>query len=365
MEDPKLSPEKEKLSTKATKRLIWTRNKLGIEPETDWNQVLANLFDRMAWMDQSDESKGEISQSITESIKTGKLYWIEIILSSIIATLGLLQNSVAVILGAMLIAPLLRPIQAIAFSIATGRSHLFLRSSRLLIGSIILSVGIAVLVCKLFIPVVFETPEILARTGPNILDLWIAIASAIIALLAFAYKRFYSSVAGVAMATSLMPPLAVVGIELFLGQEPSAWNAFILFSTNLLAVVIVGVVMFILYGFNPHATESKKTVRNLSILVTLIIALAILLNIRLGKIVEQQQQDTQIQTALQQTLPEDTPFRNFLREGQNVSFELVIPESEPKLRKNIQTRLKTLQEGFEPPLEIDYRIFEYESIEIK
>ena len=331
----------------------------------DWNQALAVVFDRMAWMDQPDESKADISQAITNDIKTGKLYWLEIILSSIIATLGLLQNSVAVILGAMLIAPLLRPIQAIAFAIATGRSHLFFQASKLLGLSIIISIGVAILVCKLFIPIVIETSEILARTGPNILDLWIAIASAIIALLAFAYKRFYSSVAGVAMATSLMPPLAVAGIELFIGQNASAWNAFILFRTNLLAVVIVGVIMFILYGFNPHATESKKTVRNLSILMLLVVSLGILLNIRLGKISEQQRQDTQIQTALQQTLPSDTPFRNFLREGQNVRFELFIPESSPKLRKNIKTRLKTLQKDFEPPLEINYRIFEYETIQIK
>jgi len=263
--------------------LEWFRKKLEAPSDAEWSWVIDKLFNKIAWLERNGEEKKEISLEISNSVNIDRVYWLEIILSSLIATFGLIQNSVAVIIGAMLIAPLLRPIQAIAFAIANGRHNLFWKSSKILFLSLILGVFIAFLVSR-FLPFVSENAEITSRTAPNLIDLLIAISSAMIALLAFAYKRLYASVAGVAMATALMPPISVIGIELFLGNFGSAWGGFLLFFTNLSSILIVGAFMFIFYGFNPHQENSKKTVRNLFVLGGILIALWITLNSSLHQI---------------------------------------------------------------------------------
>ena len=231
-----------------------------------------SFFDKVELISLTDEEKKNIAQDIvTEDGRGDKLYWMEIVLSSAIATFGLLQNSVAIIIGAMLIAPLLNPMKAMAFAISTGRSRFFWKATWFLFQSIFVSVLVAALILFLS-PVQAESSEILARTTPNILDLFVAIFSAMVAFLSLAYKKLSSSVAGVAMAASLMPPLAVCGIELVLGNYSLAWGGFFLFFVNFLAILIVGVVIFMMYGFTPHE-ELKKKVTSIKIFTLLAIIL--------------------------------------------------------------------------------------------
>ena len=236
--------------------------------------VLVQFFNQIAFLDQGPEQKSDIGSTVTARVNTKKLYWFEIVLSSAIATLGLLQNSVAVIIGAMLIAPLLRPIQGISLGIAKGETRFFLRSTKLLLQSVAVSVLVALLIAYV-VPFQYETPEILARTSPNILDLFIAALSAIVALLALRFKELSESVAGVAMAASLMPPLAVIGIEIYLGNLGLAWGATLLFITNILAILIVGIAMFILYGFRPHKDDSHSVVSRGGVLFLLVLILSV------------------------------------------------------------------------------------------
>ncbi len=248
-----------------------------------WQTKLMRFFDKISILDQSPEKKQEIAITVKEGLKNSRLYWIQIILSSLIATFGLLQNSVAVIIGAMLIAPLLQPIQGIAYGIAEGDSRLIFRGIRMLVLSVVLSIFLAYLVV-LILPVQLETREILVRTSPNIFDLFIAVSSAIIALLSLSYKKLLESVAGVAMAASLMPPLSVIGIEIALGAFTNAWGAFVLFITNIVAILFVGAVVFIFYGFRPHKEDSDKTAKDIAILVLVILVLSIPLASGLTKI---------------------------------------------------------------------------------
>ena len=230
------------------------------------------FFDRIELITLTNEEKGSIAKDIVSEDGTGdKLYWMEIVLASAIATFGLLQNSVAIIIGAMLIAPLLSPMKAMAFAISTGRSRFFWKATLFLVQSIALSVGVAAVIL-FFSPIQAETSEILARTTPNILDLFVATFSAMVAFLSLAYKKLSSSVAGMAMAASLMPPLSVCGIELVLGHFSLAWGGFFLFLVNCLAILIVGVVIFMMYGFTPHE-ELKKKVTSIKVFTLLAIIL--------------------------------------------------------------------------------------------
>ena len=196
-----------------------------------------------------------------EVVKTGtleKLYWFSLALSALIATLGLLQNSIPVVIGVMLIAPLLRPIQAFSFAIINTQYKATWKSFKELFFSILLVIGISYLVTWL-IPAQLETPEVLSRTNPNILDFFIASTSAVIAFLSLIYKEKLSgSIAGVAMAASLLPPLSVIGIELVYNHYFLAWGGFLLFLTNIVAIVITGILLFFIFGFKPHQEEKSE-----------------------------------------------------------------------------------------------------------
>lgn len=299
-----------------------------------WQVKLMNFFDKVSILRQTDEQKQEIALNIKGQLNVGRLYWIQIILSSLIATFGLLQNSVAVIIGAMLIAPLLQPIQGIAYGISEGDSKLVWRSSKLLIFSYVLSVFLAYLVV-LFLPVHMETSEILARTSPNIFDLFIAVASSIIALLSLSYKKLLGSVAGVAMAASLMPPLSVIGIELALGLYINAWGAFVLFITNIVAILFVGVIIFIFYGFRPHKEDSEKTAQNIGILSLIILILSVPLISGLTKIsrkIEIESQSKQIILEILADKIPDASLNNIELHGAisdkiNLSADIKLPEN--------------------------------------
>lgn len=281
------------------------RHRLGLG-QIEWDMTLDRVFDRLAIMKQEPEQKQIISIRVVEDAKIGWLYWMELTLSVLIATFGLLQNSVAVIIGAMLIAPFLRPIQGVAFAIANGRKKLLWNTLQTLTISTLYSIFLAWLVLGL-VPYAEVTPEILSRTAPNTFDLFIAIFSAMVASLAHAYQRLYESVAGVAMATAIVPPLAVIGIMIYFGDFTLAWGSFVLYLTNLVAILLIGVVMFIFYGFNPHKQESESSLKRIAILFLVTFVLWFVLSSGLQKIEANRTLQKSTYQTLLQTLDQDLP----------------------------------------------------------
>jgi uncharacterized hydrophobic protein (TIGR00271 family) len=158
------------------------------------------------------------------------------VLSCGIATLGLLQNSVAVIIGAMLVSPLMGPIVALGFSLTTLDYHQMKRSVLALGTGVVVALGISILIVGVS-PLQAETPEILARTQPNLFDLLVAVFSGLAGGYAVIKGRG-EAIVGVAIATALMPPLAVVGYGLATGKTPIAVGSAMLFMTNLLAIAL-------------------------------------------------------------------------------------------------------------------------------
>jgi uncharacterized hydrophobic protein (TIGR00271 family) len=140
-----------------------------------------------------------------------------VVISCAIATLGLLLNSVAVIIGAMLVAPLMGPIISLGFAVAsTDIKHGIQAAQALLIG-ILMALGTSYVIVKLS-PFIAPTTEILARTQPNLFDLLVAVLSGLAGGYAIV-RREIGTVAGVAIATALMPPLATAGYGLASGIE--------------------------------------------------------------------------------------------------------------------------------------------------
>ena len=231
-----------------------------------------SIFDKIDFLELEWEKKAQVAIKVKDDAIWDKLYWIEIVLSGMIAALWLLINSVAVIIWAMLIAPLLRPMNGISFAISMWEKKFFWKSVKIMFYSVVLSIltwFIAIKISGLEV----ETTEILARTSPNIIDLFIAIFSAMVAVLSLRFDRLSESVAWVAMAAALMPPLAVVWIELALWNYELSFWAFTLFLANLISIILVGIVFFWMYGFNPNNWQKQKMVltRTIFVLATIII----------------------------------------------------------------------------------------------
>ena len=186
-----------------------------------------------------------------------------LIVSTIIACCGLLSDSAAVVIGAMLVAPMMRPVMSTAAAITLGWADHFYKS---IILAAFMAVG-AVLIALAFAwisPDLLEMPEqVMARTKPTYFDLIIALAAGAGGAYTMTRKES-SAIPGVAMAVALLPPLASCGILLTFHEEELALKAFILFATNFAAMVLAGALMFMAVGISPVKQREKhgRRIRN-------------------------------------------------------------------------------------------------------
>jgi len=158
-----------------------------------------------------------LRESASKDAALSQYYVVLTLASCVIATLGLIENSVAVIIGAMIVAPLIGPIQAFAFATLDGDAALVRKSVATAVVGGLIAVG-ASWALGTAIAVSATGSEVLARTRPNVLDLAIAIAAGGVAGFAKVRPAIGNAIAGTAIAVALMPPLCVVGLALSEGN---------------------------------------------------------------------------------------------------------------------------------------------------
>lgn len=198
-----------------------------------------------------------------------------------IAILGLLLSSPAVVIGAMLLSPLMGPIMGLGFALAIGDFNWMKQAARSLGWGTLMAVALCALVVY-FSPIQTITPEIAARTRPNLFDLLVALFSALAGAYAMIRGR-EGTIVGVAIATALMPPLAVVGFGLATVNGTVFWGALLLFVTNLLTIALTAWGMARLYGFRSSLTERQSQFQNF-VVVAVFVALAVPLFLSLRQI---------------------------------------------------------------------------------
>ncbi len=180
-----------------------------------------------------------------------------------IAILGMLLSSPAVVIGAMLLSPLMGPIMGLGFALAIGDYPWLKQSAR----SLAWGTLIAVLLCAMlvfFSPIQTITPEIAARTRPNLFDLMVALFSALAGAYAMIRGR-EGTIVGVAIATALMPPLAAVGFGLATWNWTVFSGALLLYVTNLLTIALTAWGMARLYGFRTTLSERNTLFQNVAV----------------------------------------------------------------------------------------------------
>ncbi len=220
---------------------------------TSFTVRLQRIFARSFGVDAA--RKRTLSIELAKSATLFDLvYWLQLFFSSGIATLGLVLNSPAVIIGAMLISPLMGPILSAGLALATGDLILFIRSTL----NLVLSCGAAILFAVILVallPFKEMTAEIAGRTSPNTLDLFVALFSGAIGSIATCrdVKGVVTSIPGVAIAVALMPPLCVVGYGFgvalsfnFAEGMKTASGGGLLFLTNLFAITFTAMIVFLM-----------------------------------------------------------------------------------------------------------------------
>lgn len=185
-------------------------------------------------------------------------YLLMIVFSGLVALLGLLINNVAVVIGAMLISPLMGPIFTAAMAFSLGDLGLAKRALKIIVASIILTVVMAAFF-TLLSPLKTPTTEILSRTRPNVYDLLIAAIAGAAGAYALCTRVSYLFVTtGVAVATAVIPPLSVVGYGFGTGHFAIAFGGFLLFFTNLVAIVISSDIVFHFFRFRAIVSDETR-----------------------------------------------------------------------------------------------------------
>ncbi|HPE62824.1 MAG TPA: TIGR00341 family protein [Methanothrix sp.] len=213
------------------------------------------------------------------SVEVSGMYVFMVVLSSIVAAIGVMKNNVAVIIGAMVIAPLLLP--NVSFSLATilgdrGLAERALKAN-------IVGIGTAVVISYLLgslLPVDPQTPEIASRTAAGLGDVVLALASGSAGALAFT-TGVSATLIGVMVAVALLPPLVTFGLLMGSGHESLAWGAMLLFVANFISVNLSGVATFLAQGIRPTGWRQAKMAKRTSIMAMAlwVLMLAVLLAI--------------------------------------------------------------------------------------
>ncbi|MGK7895754.1 MAG: DUF389 domain-containing protein [Xenococcus sp. (in: cyanobacteria)] len=202
----------------------------------------------------------ELNQTFLQASLPALNFYLLLALAAAIATFGLLTNSAATIIGAMIIAPLMNPIASLAYAFVILSPRLLERAIFTLLTGIILVITIAYLTTKL-LGLATVGSEILGRTTPNSLDLGVALAAGAAAAFANTRRSIASALPGVAISVALVPPLSVVGIGLCLGELGTAIaesqgiesniaaGSFLLFFTNLAGIIFSGSLVFLFNGY--------------------------------------------------------------------------------------------------------------------
>lgn len=229
---------------------------------------MGNLAGYAAWRIQqmmprmNVQERADAFVRIRRSARPDIDFFVLIALSAMIAALGLIISSPAVVIGAMLVAPLMSPIVGTGLAAVLGDVRFLRLSLAAVFRGVLLAIGVGMLAGLLYLNQPL-TPELAARTQPSLIDLGIALFSGLAGAYAICRSDAAGALPGVAIAAALVPPLATVGITLIDGNFRAAFGASLLFITNFVAISSATALMFLILGFRPSASQKER--RNMQV----------------------------------------------------------------------------------------------------
>ena len=234
-----------------------------MDSSTPLHSVLDNLSGEWQINLENRIPRKELYQARIESSKPSLGFFVLLLCAAVIATLGLISNSTAVVIGAMIVAPLMDPILSLAFALSISNNKLAKRSLMTVVIGVIAVIATAALL-SLLLDVSEVNREMTSRTSPNLIDLGVAVAAAVAGSFSMTRERLSNSLAGVAIAVALVPPLCVCGIGLSMGNEVVAVfgrgtvagltnqiseGSFLLFVVNLIGITVASLFIFLVQRY--------------------------------------------------------------------------------------------------------------------
>jgi uncharacterized hydrophobic protein (TIGR00271 family) len=249
----------------------------------------------------TSERRQEIYDNIVENSTPTVTFYVMVALSTTIAAYGLLANSTAVVIGAMIMAPLMGAILGMALGIPSQDRSLLWKSTAALVLGALLSILLGVIIGLIPLRMPFGT-EIFARTKPTLYDLIIALASGVAGAYAIVNEKVSPALPGVAIAIALVPPLATCGLCLSITRWDLAFGAFLLFLANFLAIEIAAAIVFNLFGITELKVKGKlgiiKFLKYFWMQIIILVFVAVFMTETLTGLIADQRLKTQTRSAL-------------------------------------------------------------------
>jgi uncharacterized hydrophobic protein (TIGR00271 family) len=214
-------------------------------------------FKRSSLLEASKSEQEEAIERLILSSTMKRGYYLLLLLSTLLVTPGLLVNNAAVIIGGMILAPVIVPILLLALSILDGSLRGIIHSMKVIILSLILTVGLSSM-----LTVIFSRTYLVVEWIPDIIRpgiyLFIAFVSGIAAAFAWVKEDLAPTIAGVAIAVSLLPPICAVGIGFAFKDIPLVQNSSVLFVANFLGILVAAFLVFLVMGFLESGKMTEK-----------------------------------------------------------------------------------------------------------
>ncbi len=312
---------------------------------------------KTVWLKASRERIAVVAKEIEGGSQPGIRFYAMVTASALIACIGLIANSTAILIGAMLVAPLMTPIFGISFALVRGNATLLVRAMRAEILGVILTIAIASLFA--FLPLAWEvTPEMLARTKPTLLDLLVAVLAGFAGAYAMVDERLSPGLPGVAIATAIVPPLANSGICIAGGAYSAATGSFLLFLANFLSILLISSTIFAASGmmYKYKGAPVKEITRRFGLAAFSFILVAGFLTYSLVGIVKSRYLTQSIKRVLSVELSKlyGTSIENMIHDIEEDELNVLLTVHTPEMISPV--RVRTIQDALTQELKMPARL---------
>ncbi len=230
-----------------------------------------------------------------DSRKKSSAFWVLLVLAAVIASAGVVSDSTATVIGAMIVAPLMTPILGSVLALVLARRRQLVINVAVVVGGaiVVIVVGYLIAVAHVLPIDADNNSQVAGRVSPRLIDLVAALATGVVGAFALVRSDISDTLPGVAIAISLVPPLAVVGITLESGHASEAMGALLLFGTNVAAMLATGTLVLLLFDVRGVAVAGgfevgRVTGRTLAVVAAMVVVVAIPLTIGTVNVYRQQ-----------------------------------------------------------------------------
>ncbi|MGC9349011.1 MAG: TIGR00341 family protein [Anaerolineae bacterium] len=268
---------------------------------SSWRRIWGRIFGLAPPL--TIEEQAEVQRNVRRGSQPSPDFFITLTLAGVLAALGLMMDSAAVIIGAMIVAPLMVAILGMGLAIVLGDPRLFWRAAATTLRGMGLALAMGFVV-GLIVPGAQPTNAVMALTKPSLMDLAVALAAGVAAAYATSRKQVSAALAGVAVAASLTPPLVTIGLGLAFQDWEIAWGSGLIFLANLVAIVATSGFVFLWMGFRPQPGDpTRSTIRRRGFVTFSI--LLILITIPLAALTEESLRRLQFESTLETAIREE------------------------------------------------------------